>query len=184
MYSHSTVLELLPKSDGERTVLVAGSGQDSLPDWEAQGYKVVRLDIEPRVNPDICAPMTAMGEIGPYDVVYCCHALEHLYPHEVHRALKEFQRVLKPGGVAVVVVPDLEDVKPTEDRIGMEGANLCGLHLFYGDASQIEEFPHMAHHCGFVSETLKDAFDAVGFINATASRMGNYNLMGLGVKAA
>jgi predicted SAM-dependent methyltransferase len=96
-----TVLDLLPKG-GSRTVLVAGSGLDGLPDWEKEGYKVTRLDIEPRVNPDICAPMTNMGEIGQFDVVYCCHALEHLYPHEVHQALREFQRVLKPGGVAVL----------------------------------------------------------------------------------
>lgn len=163
---------------------MVGSGLDGLPDWEEQGYKVTRLDIEPRVNPDICAPMTAMGEIGSFDVVYCCHALEHLYPHEVYLALKEFARVLTPGGVAVIVVPDLEDVKPTEERIGMPGANLCGLHLFYGDASQIAEFPHMAHHCGFVAVTLKSALDAVGFAGAKAMRMGNFNLMGLGVRAA
>lgn len=181
----SAVMELLPAMTGEKTMLVPGSGPDLLPEWEQRGYKVVRLDVEPRNNPDVVASMTAMGEIGPYDLIYCCHALEHLYPHEVYQALCEFKRVLKPGGVAVVVVPDLEDVRPTEDPLPdfPEGTKLCGLHLYYGDFTQIPEFPYMAHHSGFVAETLEHALDAAGFKGQTC-RMEHYNLIGIGVKDA
>lgn len=164
---------------GPRSVLIVGSGADSMPQWEKSGYAVTRLDIEPRTNPDVLASMTDMGPIGPFGVVFCSHALEHLYPHEVPVALSEFRRVLCPRGVAVVIVPDLEGVPATDDVL--PGIGVSGLHMYYGDASQIAEFPHMAHHCGFVESTLKGAMQAAGF-EVRAVR-GQYNLIGIGVKA-
>jgi hypothetical protein len=38
-----------------------------------------------------------------FDVVYCSHVLEHI-PDD-RRAMREFQRVLKPGGWAILLVP-------------------------------------------------------------------------------
>lgn len=45
---------------------------------------------------------------GQYDMVYHSHVLEHLTPANAQRLLEECYRVLKPGGVLRVVVPDLE----------------------------------------------------------------------------
>lgn len=162
------------------TVLSVGNGFDPLPQWVEQGYSVVRVDIDPATEPDIVGSMTALGDIGTYDVVYCSHALEHVYPHEVPIALGEFRRVLRVGGVAIVLVPDLEGVPATDDRLPN---GLTGLHLYYGDAALIPEHPHMAHHCGFVADTLRAAMTAAGFETRT-ERMSNYNLMGIGVKVA
>lgn len=162
-----------------RSVLVAGSGHDAGEYWE--GYEVTRLDIDPGTSPDIVASMTDMGAIGQFDAVYCSHALEHLYPHEVPHALAEFHRVLAPGGTAVVLVPDLEGVPATDDVLpGSTG--LCGLHLYYGDAREIPANPHMAHHCGFVESTLRAAMEAAGF-KVQTKRMSFYNLLAIGVKA-
>lgn len=163
-----------------RTVLAVGSGPDSMKDWINQGYEVIRLDIDPSTNPDIVGSMVDMGDIGQHDVVYCSHSLEHLYPHEVSRALEEFYRVLKPEGVAVILVPDLEGV-PATDEVLPNCCGLTGLHLYYGDARLIESHPYMAHHSGFVAETLKTALEAAGF-KAKTERMSNYNLMGIGTK--
>ena len=140
---------------------------------------MVRLDIDPRTNPDIVGDMTQLGEIGPYDAVACNNALEHLYPHEVEKALRGFARVLKPGCHAVIVVPDLQDIKPNEDLIPEIG--MCGLHLIYGDAALIEEFPHMAHHSGFVEETLRRVMEREGFVVHT-KRLPCHQLMGIGIK--
>lgn len=179
------VLDLMSSNPGPHSVLIAGSGPDKAQDWAKMGFTPVTLDIDPRTEPDIIGSMTALGEIGPYDVIYCCHALEHLYPHEVNRCLAEFKRVLKPGGVAIIVVPDLEDVKPDCKVLPNYpgGVRYCGLHLYYGDATKIEEFPHMAHHCGFIAETLREALNQGGFMLCRAERMGGYNLMGIGINS-
>lgn len=159
------------------TVLFVGAGHDTGEQWA--GYQITRLDIDPATSPDVVASMTDMGAIGPFDAVYCSHALEHLYPHEVPIALSEFHRVLKPGGRAIVLVPDLEGVPATDDVL--PGSNLCGLHLFYGDAALIPEHPYMAHHCGFVASTLQAAMEAAGF-KVQTQRMSFYNLMGIGIR--
>src|SRR6185295_1213203 len=41
------------------------------------------------------------------DVLYTCHMREHLDQEEVQAFLKEVLRVMKPGGIIRVVVPDI-----------------------------------------------------------------------------
>jgi hypothetical protein len=45
-----------------------------------------------------------------FDVVYCSHMLEHFEPEAGENFLRECLRVLKPGGVIRIVVPDLEQI--------------------------------------------------------------------------
>lgn len=40
--------------------------------------------------------------------VFSSHVLEHLFPHQIPAILAEIKRVLVPGGVVRVVVPDLD----------------------------------------------------------------------------
>ncbi len=42
-------------------------------------------------------------EDNSFDVIYCSHVLEHV-PHDI-TAMKEFRRILKPGGWAMLQVP-------------------------------------------------------------------------------
>ena len=140
---------------------------------------MVRLDIDPRTNPDIVGDMTALGDVGPFDAVACNNALEHLYPHQVDKALREFYRVLKPGGHAIIQVPDLEGVQPTEDLI--EEIGMPGLHLYYGDPARLEDAPYMAHHCGFVQDTLRRVLEMAGF-RVMVKRLPCHQLMGVGTK--
>lgn len=158
--------------------MIAGCGEEG-PQWAEQGWRVVRLDIDPRTSPDVVGDMRDLGDIGPFDAVACNNALEHLYPHEVDRALREFHRVLVPGGHAVIQVPDLQDVRPTEDMI--PEIAMSGLHLYYGDPARLEEFPYMAHHCGFVEETLRRVMEMAGF-KVMTKRLRCHQLMGIGTK--
>jgi predicted SAM-dependent methyltransferase len=43
-----------------------------------------------------------------FDAVYSSHVLEHLYEPEAYGLLSECVRILKPGGVLRIVVPDLQ----------------------------------------------------------------------------
>lgn len=47
---------------------------------------------------------------GSFDAVYHSHVFEHLKPEQGQRLLKECFRVLAPGGVLRIVVPDLEKI--------------------------------------------------------------------------
>lgn len=174
------MLATAPVSAG--AVLHAGCGTTPLPEW-LDGTET-RLDIDARSNPHVHASMTNLGDIGPFDSVYCCHALEHLYPHDVVTALKEFHRVLKDGGVVWVVVPNLEGVKPTFDVVYTteHGQDITGFHMYYGDFTQIAANPFMAHHSGFVGETLRNAFEAAGYSRIEIAEHSGYNLVGIGIK--
>lgn len=167
-------------------ILHVGCGTTRLPDdfCEGQEFEETRLDVDPLTQPDIVASMTRLGEIGPFETVFCNHALEHLYPHEVDIALREFERVLAPGGKAIVCVPDLEDVRPTERVLYISPAGpIAGLDLYYGHRASIAEVSFMAHHCGFVAGTLRNALEQAGFVGVTTHRLSTFNLMGIGGKS-
>jgi|EndMetStandDraft_2_1072991.scaffolds.fasta_scaffold51498_3 SAM-dependent methyltransferase len=162
-------------------ILHVGCGGDALPSWLAG--EETRLDIDPATEPDIVASMTDMGRIGEYDVVYCSHALEHLFLHEIRPALREFRRVLKPGGRAVVIVPDAQGVSPTEEVLFVSPAGpVTGLDLLYGMRSRIAACPYMAHRYGFVSMTLEAEMAHAGFAHAVVKRVPDFNLLAVATK--
>jgi SAM-dependent methyltransferase len=47
-------------------------------------------------------------ETGTADCVFCSHVLEHLSSADVDEALRETFRILSPGGIFRLVVPDLQ----------------------------------------------------------------------------
>jgi predicted SAM-dependent methyltransferase len=174
-------MDTAPAQLAAGAVLHVGCGSSPLPDW-VKGEET-RLDIDGRCNPDIIASMTDLGDIGEYDLVYCSHALEHLYPHDALKALREFYRVLKPNGMAWITVPNLTGIEPTFDVVYETDAGrpITGFHMFYGDLYAIEEFPHMAHRAGYVPETLRQIMEIAGFKVAIAEHSG-FNLTGIGMK--
>src|SRR5690606_31660101 len=101
---------------GRKHLLHAGCGsapKERLPECFRTGdWQEIRLDIDPRVKPDIVASLTDISAVrsGTIDAVWSSHSLEHLEDYQVPTALAEFRRVLKPGGFALVTLPDLEYV--------------------------------------------------------------------------
>jgi len=70
----------------------------------------VNLDAAP-VSPEVIAHDLRRGfphAADSFDAVYGSHVLEHLDPQAGMRLLQECFRVLKPGGIVRIVVPDLE----------------------------------------------------------------------------
>lgn len=163
-------------------LLHPGCGGEPLPFWLSECQET-RLDIDERVQPDIVASITDMGDIGQYDFVYTAHTVEHLYQHDVPKALSEFKRVLVDGGSVIIFVPDVEDVKPNYDVLYVSaGGPICGMDLFYGPSYYVEQNPYYAHHTCFTKDTLTQALIDAGFRDVTVIRVGDYNLMGVGKK--
>lgn len=84
------------------------------------------------------------------DEVYASHVLEHFGAEETHQVLKEWVRVLKPGGIIRIAVPDLRkamaEIQKEEPITGH--ANLQS--VLFGSRSD----PTDRHQIGFVRETL------------------------------
>ena len=166
------------------TCLCVGAGGDDRREWN-EGCELTVLDIDPQCKPDIVADMCDMGEVGEFDFVQSVHSLEHLYPHDVDRALKEFLRVLKPGGVALIFVPDLEDVRPTMEILYESPSGpICGLDMFYGKKSFVKNSLYMSHHTGFIADTLQRCMEKAGFVEVNVKRLDNHSLFGAGKKCS
>ncbi|SVE43487.1 uncharacterized protein METZ01_LOCUS496341, partial [marine metagenome] len=89
--------------------------------FDNDNWKEIRLDIDENVNPDIVGTLTDMKlvETGSVDAVYSSHNIEHIFPHEVPIALREFYRVLKEDGIVVITCPDIQSVGEalTQDKL-------------------------------------------------------------------
>ena len=98
-----------------KTLLNVGCGfsnKSQIKGFNNDNWKEIRLDIDSAVKPDVVGSSTDMSliETASIDAVYSSYNLDHIYPHEVLIALKEFYRVLKEDGIAVVKCPDIQTV--------------------------------------------------------------------------
>lgn len=148
--------------------------------FSSEEWREVRLDINPEARPDLIASITDMRIVdsGSMDALYSSHNLEHLYPHEVTRALAEFRRVLKPGGMALVAVPDLQQVaaliaedKASETLYTSPLGPVTPLDVVYGHRTALARGNmFMAHRTGFTAQTLGQALVSSGFGSVRLSR--------------
>lgn len=140
----------------------------SKPDWNE-----VRLDIDPSVAPDIVASITDMSMVPDesFDAIFSSHNLEHLYAHEVPVALKEFLRVLKPDGFAVITVPDVQSVcaliaqgKLLEPCYVSPAGPISPIDILWGHRPSLARGNYfMAHKVGFTGQVLNDVLLQTGF---------------------
>lgn len=149
-------------------------------DWEE-----VRLDLNPAANPDIVASITDMHMIASasFDALYSSHNLEHLAPHEAPRALREFYRVLRPEGFALITLPDLQQAaehiaagKAEEPVLMTNKGPITPLDIVFGYRPFLAANPFMAHRFGFTARTLEEALRDAGFAHVSVERDGNFNL--------
>jgi SAM-dependent methyltransferase len=138
------------------------------------GWEEVRLDIDPGVKPDVVGSITqleASFAAESFDAVWSSHVLEHLYAHEVYPTLRQFIRVLKPDGFALIMSPDLEAVAHHIIKHGIASVAydspagpIRPLDMLYGHTRSIEGgHTHMAHRTGFTAERLGNLLLSAGF---------------------
>ncbi len=86
--------------------------------------------------------------------IYACHILEHVERNEVVEVLREWNRVLKSGGVLRVAVPDFEAVVAEY----LEKQDLqCFQGLLYGGQTYDYNYHHVAFDYDVLTSFLFDA---------------------------
>jgi SAM-dependent methyltransferase len=161
-----------------KSLLNAGSGPAHFgrppAAFAAADWKEVRLDVDPLAHPDIVgsfADMRGLIEDARFDALYSSHAIEHLHAHEVIPALREFRRVLRPEGFALVTCPDLAaiarqllDAGAEEVAYQSPAGPIRPIDMIYGHGRSIADGQiHMAHHTGFTAPRLARVAFAGGF---------------------
>ena len=138
--------------------------------------------------------ITDMSAVASASVnaVWSSHNLEHLYAHEVPVALGEFYRVLKPGGFALVTMPDLQQIAFHVSQGRLEevlytspAGPITSLDVLYGHRPPIARGNHyMAHKTGFVAQTLRQKLVDAGFVDVRAQQGEIFSLWAVGTKPA
>jgi SAM-dependent methyltransferase len=159
-----------------KTFLHVGCGPEDksqIKGFNNNNWKEIRFDIDKSVNPDIVGTLTDMKLVktGSVDAVYSSHNIEHIYPHEVRIALKEFYRVLKDDGIVVITCPDLQAVcelvakdKLLEPFYESAAGQISPIDVLYGHRTLIAQGnEYMAHKGGFTYSALNASFFEVGF---------------------
>ena len=159
-----------------KTFLHVGCGhkdESQINGFANDNWKEIRFDIDKNVNPDIEGTLTDMSLVktGSVDAVYSSHNIEHIYPHEVPIALKEFYRVLKDDGIVFIRCPDLQSVceAVVNDRLleplyESPAGPISPIDILYGYRKDVAEGnEYMAHKGGFTYSALDGMFSEAGF---------------------
>mgnify|MGYP000938639507 CR=1 FL=1 len=136
-------------------------------------YGYVNCDIRPGPGVDVVCSIVDLSKHfneSSADEIKLRHVLEHVPPDDARTALREFHKVLRPGGFVRIIVPDLVfharqllgQVKSSaEDQRRHVWASLYGWRRtdLGGDA-------HDAHHWGYDEQELRTFLEAAGFVRA------------------
>jgi predicted SAM-dependent methyltransferase len=100
--------EQVPVSNSTTKIQLHIGGKEVHPDWKI-------LDIESRPEVDYVGDASRLDlfEDNSVDAIYASHVLEHFYygiNNELTNTLKEWHRVLQPGGKLFISVPNLKTI--------------------------------------------------------------------------
>lgn len=119
----------------------------------------VNVDIRPEVHPDIVSNVIRLPQVRDNSVaeIYYCHGLEHLRYRQVPAALKEWKRVLVPGGILRLAVPDMAMLAWMTSQANVP------LRMVRGAISGGQEYEDNIHYSVWDFETLDEALSQGGF---------------------
>jgi predicted SAM-dependent methyltransferase len=107
------------------------------------------------------------------DLVYVSHCLEHFSHHKIRQVLSEWRRVLKPGGILRLGVPDF-DVLLAIYHANENNVNAIEQYLMGG-----QTYPLNAHYSIFTKKSLTELLFQVGFREVREWRHGSDDLTSL-----
>jgi hypothetical protein len=148
-----------PARRNEPVRLHLGCGDERRDGW-------LDVDIDPDTQPDILASVESLPMLGDgsVDEIEACHLFEHLTYDQALAALREWHRVLRPGGLLQLELPNLDAcVRMLGRNFDPQGYDI-GLIGIFGYPPEIGLTPSSwSHQWGWTPETLEAALLDVGF---------------------
>ena len=85
---------------------ISGKGADIGAGARSIWPEIIRVDIDEKVKPDILASGDKLPfKDGEFDYITSIHSFEHF--EDQRKTLKEWLRVIRPGGIIAIVHPDV-----------------------------------------------------------------------------
>ncbi len=142
-----------------------GCGNKILP-----GY--VNVDVAPAragARPDVICDLRDLSRFDDdsVDEILSVHVVEHFWRWEVDELVREWVRVLKPGGRMVIECPNLKAaceafLASPEERAGPGQEGETTMWVFYGDPAW--EDPLMCHRWGYTPASLGELMARAGLV--------------------
>jgi len=143
-----------------------GCGDKILP-----GY--VNVDVAPSRNgrrPDVLCDLRKLGPFADAscEEVMAIHVVEHVWRWEVVDVLREWVRVLRPGGRMVLECPNLvaacrEVLDGPANAVGPGQEGQRSMWVLYGDPRWQD--PLMVHRWGYTPQSLAQVMQEAGLVN-------------------
>lgn len=108
--------------------------------WKFEGYET--LDNDPIVGADIVADLTDSipVEDNTYDEIRCHHILEHIDTKYKVKVMAELYRILKPGGILDIEVPNWDSEQAIQDPTHVSFWGSASFRYFIKGDSLYENF--------------------------------------------
>lgn len=126
--------------------------------YKPEGYLTV--DIDASMKPDIVADITKKMDVesNTVDEIVAGHVLEHIDWPDSFKALAEFSRILKVGGIVKIAIPDMAALV----RMMLSGDSAFHVvGLIYGVGGRENVFEQ--HRYGFTASMMIDILSTLGF---------------------
>lgn len=127
------------------------------------GYRHLDARSYPHVDYVAQANNLNMFEDGTIEEIYACHILEHFPRKSITEVLKEWSRVLMPGGVMRIAVPDFEEITNEYQKSGDLNAVMG---LLYGG----QDYEYNFHFQAFDFRRLKGLLEEAGMTSVQRYR--------------
>lgn len=116
----------------------------------------IHIDIMPGPHIDhVCSVASLPFADESVDLIYACHILEHFGRKEYEAVLQEWLRVLKPGGVLRLAVPDFAASAKIYYEQGLQDGLSGLIGLISGGQRDAHDFHKMIFDEPFLTATLK-----------------------------
>jgi len=177
-----------------KTLLHVGCGhaqKENVPVLQFQEWNHVRVDIDESVKPDVRDDIRFLYkfENESVDGVFSSHNLEHLESEDVPLALRTFWRVLKPGGMLFIMVPDFRlacewVAKGKGDEIiyASPAGPITPMDMIFGYRRWTRQNEWQRHRTGYTVESLRALISDAGFAIHESKTGEGFDIIGFGEK--